>query len=69
MPLYEYSCGSCGARFEELQRIGASSADVVCPHCGARDARKELSTFASSVQGAAPCGAASSSSCGSGGFT
>lgn len=74
MPLYEYTCRGCGGRFEVLQRVGSSSADVACPKCGGRDVSKEFSTFASSVAGqssggAMPCGAPSASSCGSGGFS
>lgn len=34
MPLYEYSCGSCGHRFELLERVSAPSPRP-CPSCGA----------------------------------
>lgn len=69
MPLYEYTCESCGHRFELLQPMGRGADGVICPSCGAERARRELSTFASSVAGgkatAAPAGA-----CGGGsGFT
>lgn len=33
MPLYEYSCESCGRRTEALQRVSDSPL-TVCPHCG-----------------------------------
>lgn len=33
MPLYEYACGSCGARTEVMQRVGAPPL-LACPHCG-----------------------------------
>jgi putative FmdB family regulatory protein len=73
MPLYEYRCRACGARFEVLQRVGADAADLVCPQCGGNEVSKQYSTFASAVAGgsggAMPCGASSSSSCGSGGFS
>lgn len=74
MPLYEYTCGGCGRRFEELQRIGADARDIACPACGGRDVVKQHSTFASSVAGSGgsgpmPCGAPNASSCGSGGFS
>lgn len=43
MPIFEYSCRNCGARFELLVR----SADVpACPACGSEDLHKELSAFA-----------------------
>lgn len=70
MPLYEYKCTSCGSRFEVLQRIGSGSDGVRCPKCNADNVVKQFSTFASSVGSSpAPCGAPSSASCGTGGFT
>ncbi|HEX6513449.1 MAG TPA: FmdB family zinc ribbon protein, partial [Chloroflexota bacterium] len=33
MPIYEYECGSCGRRFEQLQRI-TEDALVSDPDCG-----------------------------------
>ena len=72
MPLYEYTCRTCGRRFEVLQKIGADASGVVCPYCGATHVTKQFSTFASaptSGGGAMPCGAPSASACGSGGFT
>lgn len=41
MPLYEFECGSCGARFEDLVGAGTESAD--CPECGAKGARRVYS--------------------------
>jgi putative FmdB family regulatory protein len=70
MPLYEYTCRSCGEKFEMLQRMGAGSAGVVCPRCGSDEVAKQFSTFASAGSASSlPCGAPSASSCGSGGFT
>ena len=69
MPLYEYACPDCGAKFEVLQRMGADSAGVVCPKCGGARVAKQLSTFASATAGsspAMPCGAPNASACGSG---
>ncbi len=70
MPLYEYMCRSCGARFEVLQRVGEGATEIRCPSCGAGEVAKQLSTFASKVGSApAPCGAPSRAACGTGGFT
>jgi len=74
MPIYEYRCGGCGRRFEELQRLGADASGVACPACGSAEVAKQLSTFASAVSspsagGAMPCGAPSAAACGSGGFS
>jgi putative FmdB family regulatory protein len=33
MPIYEYACGSCGRRFEQLQRITEDALDTD-PECG-----------------------------------
>jgi putative FmdB family regulatory protein len=33
MPMYEYECGSCGRRFEQLQRI-TEDALTIDPECG-----------------------------------
>lgn len=43
MPIYEFECGSCGERFEEL-----TSADATppCPRCAAADARRLISLVA-----------------------
>ncbi|HUX08858.1 MAG TPA: zinc ribbon domain-containing protein [Acidobacteriota bacterium] len=49
MPIYEYTCKSCGAAFEVLQKIGERSAE--CPACGAdaeRVAASQVSVVASS---------------------
>ncbi len=74
MPLYEYVCSGCNARFEVLQRVGAGASGIACPKCGGREVVKQHSTFASAVAGTGgtgtmPCGASSASSCGSGGFS
>lgn len=60
MPLYEYVCRSCSARFEVLV-IGS---DVpACPSCRSRDLDKQLSVFAvgggvkdATGGGTGPCG-------------
>lgn len=51
MPLYEYRCGGCGARFEVLQRMGEDGDGLACPSCGAARAERQLSTFAAAVAG------------------
>ena len=62
MPIFEYSCQSCGRRFEHLTR---ADRDPVCPACDGHALTKHLSTFAVGANGAtsrnfdvpAPCGA------------
>jgi putative FmdB family regulatory protein len=41
MPIYEFECGGCGERFEELVAAGAPA--VPCPRCGAADTERLLS--------------------------
>lgn len=53
MPIYEFECGSCGARFEEL--VAAGTEEMVCPECGAAPARRRLSNV--SPSGRQPRGA------------
>ena len=53
MPIYEFECGSCGARFEEL--VLAGTEEMQCPECGAAEARRRLSTV--SPPGRQPRGA------------
>ncbi|HEX9117152.1 MAG TPA: zinc ribbon domain-containing protein [Anaerolineae bacterium] len=46
MPLYEYVCDDCQARFEVLRSMGQSSLAVACPRCHGANARKMISAFA-----------------------
>jgi putative FmdB family regulatory protein len=41
MPIYEFECEKCGARFEELAAVGAG---VACPACGVEPARRLYSS-------------------------
>jgi putative FmdB family regulatory protein len=53
MPIYEFECGDCGARFEELVAAGAATA---CPACGSERTRRLFSSVA--PPGRQPRGAA-----------
>lgn len=48
MPLYEYSCETCGAKVELLIR---GDEKPVCPHCQGRRLTKLLSVVAGHVSG------------------
>lgn len=52
MPIYEFECEECGARFEELVAAGAGAA---CPACGAERTRRLYSSV--SPPGRQPRGA------------
>ena len=40
MPIYEFDCRKCGARFEELTRVGVNAA---CPSCGSDELERRFS--------------------------
>ncbi|HEY1854077.1 MAG TPA: zinc ribbon domain-containing protein [Solirubrobacterales bacterium] len=44
MPIYEFECEGCGARFEEL--VAAGSGPVPCAACGSGRTRRLMSGFA-----------------------
>lgn len=46
MPIFEYQCTACDARFEELVRSEREAQRVVCPRCGERRVARQLSVFA-----------------------
>jgi putative FmdB family regulatory protein len=41
MPIYEFECGGCGARFEELVAAGVEG--LACPECGSEQTRRLIS--------------------------
>ncbi|NTW88337.1 MAG: zinc ribbon domain-containing protein [Desulfobulbaceae bacterium] len=55
MPIYEYLCTKCGARFEKLQKSGATS-ELECPTCGSTEVKKEFSTFSSTGSSSSTAG-------------
>ena len=73
MPVFEYECRKCGARFEALVR--SASQAVLCEKCGAPDPVRKVSRFApasSSPKNACPAAgscpsAESAGGCGCGG--
>ncbi|MDP9276825.1 MAG: zinc ribbon domain-containing protein, partial [Actinomycetota bacterium] len=40
MPIYEFECGQCGSRFEELVKSGSSA--PACPSCESSRTRRRL---------------------------
>ena len=53
MPMYDYVCASCGAKFEELCRNGEETAPA-CPQCGSTDTQRQLSVPSPLKTGAFP---------------
>jgi putative FmdB family regulatory protein len=48
MPLYEFECDECGARFEEL--VDAGTTAVACHRCGSERTGRRYSAQAASFQ-------------------
>jgi putative FmdB family regulatory protein len=49
MPLYEYQCRQCGARFDALLSITRREEEekkLTCPECGAKRPERQVSSFA-----------------------
>ena len=51
MPIFEFVCKDCGTPFEELVRSANTVGEVVCPFCESSQVAKQISTFASRVNG------------------
>lgn len=68
MPIYEYICEGCGAKFEALRPLNDTGESLACPECGGSRLEKVFSTFAASSSGSGhenACPTASSCSVGS----
>jgi putative FmdB family regulatory protein len=51
MPIYEYVCNDCQARYEKLV-LGNGDA-TACPECGSRKATLQFSTFSTAGRSSA----------------
>ena len=50
MPIYEFECKSCGARFDRLQKLSDPDPDA-CPDCGAPQVRRRVTAPAFRLSG------------------
>ncbi len=50
MPIYEYECKACGARFEQIQKFSDPRIEI-CRKCGERAVQKLLSSPAIQFKG------------------
>ncbi len=71
MPLYEYYCRACAAKFELLRPMNRADEVATCPE-GHRGSHRTLSVFATVARGAsdaleATSGAGAGCACGGGG--
>jgi putative FmdB family regulatory protein len=51
MPIFEFECLECGARFEKLIRTAGVDAEVTCPKCRGSRVEEKFSTFSSAATG------------------
>ena len=51
MPIYEYQCEDCNAKFEKLVRRAAEASEVNCPSCGQTHLKQQYSTFSAHANG------------------
>lgn len=75
MPIYEYTCKSCKAAFEQLVKSMSGQEKVKCPKCGSAKTERALSVFAVRAEsgsksaggghgpGCGCCGAAGTGAC------
>jgi putative FmdB family regulatory protein len=69
VPIYEYRCGECLHRFEELVSLSAADEPRACPQCDCTSTERLLSSFAMRVAGGSSggsgknCATCSKSSC------
>jgi putative FmdB family regulatory protein len=50
MPIYDFECRSCSARFERLQKLSDPDA-TVCPECGKETVKRRLTAPAFRLAG------------------
>jgi putative FmdB family regulatory protein len=46
MPLYEYTCEKCNAKFDQLVRTANRDSKIKCPECGSVKTARSLSLVA-----------------------
>lgn len=69
MPIFEFTCATCGEEFEELVRNSSDTSQVSCPQCSSDQVKKKVSLFAAKAPGGRATsywGNPSASSCNSG---
>ena len=51
MPIYEYTCKKCDAKFEKLVKRMNDDSKVECPECHSTQTARALSVFAVGAEG------------------
>ncbi len=68
MPIYEYECASCGARFDMLISRSKAKDSPECEQCGGEDTQRVMSGFfgrcgTSEEAGGSACAGCQATSC------
>ena len=64
MPIYEYLCDDCGARYEQI--VLAKNTRIACPKCASERRTLQLSVFSAPAKTPAKNGSADASPSGNG---
>ena len=68
MPIYEYACKSCDAKFEKLVKSmsanGEGGEKIKCPSCGSNKTARALSVFAVGAESMRSSSATAPPTCG-----
>jgi putative FmdB family regulatory protein len=64
MPVYDYTCKSCGQRFDKLVKSAENRDKAACPKCGSKQTSRALSVFAVGAEGSAKSAAEDTPMCG-----
>jgi putative FmdB family regulatory protein len=64
MPIYEFTCGKCSAKFDQLVKSMSSTDPIKCPQCGSEKTSRALSVFAVSANSGKSSQASSPGMCG-----
>lgn len=63
MPVYEYACQDCQAKFETLRPMSQADAPIACEQCGGEHTRRSLSVCYCQ-SGGRPLAGSAAKSCG-----
>lgn len=61
MPIYEYVCRNCGAKYEKFVRPGTGEVELRCPYCNSERVEKAFSVFGTRASGSQATASLSSS--------
>jgi len=65
MPIFEYQCKDCNAKYDVLHKSSVNIEEVTCPKCNSKNNKKLLSSFSASMGSSSDSGdSCSSGSCG-----